>query len=60
MGKELLKEAMEVILAANNSSGYCTCGDRTVIHRWANHAPVDTGDARADALVAKIKTYLYG
>ena len=56
MSKELLKEALDVIMEADTSSGYCTCGKRVVMHRKSDgHDPVDTGDKRAMELLVKIK-----
>lgn len=55
---KVIEECIDALMSADNASGYCTCGARVVMHRSKDHAPIDSGDLKAEQLVAKLKAFL--
>lgn len=57
--KTVIEEAIDVISSADNSSGYCTCGKRIVLHRKTDgHTPIDSGDKQAELVLDKLHKML--
>lgn len=56
--KTVIGEAIDALSIANNESGYCTCGKRVVMHRNSDHRPIDSGEKKAEEVIAKLRKML--
>lgn len=56
--EKIIEECIDALMSADNASGYCTCGARVVMHKTKDHAPIDSGDLKAEELVAKLRGLL--